>query len=334
MELRGIAISPLLVVLSTGMLLARAPEMQRGPAGTVTLRGVVRAPGGRPSTLLLRMTPLDAQASPRGAQPAIATDASGRFTIAAVPPGRYRIAARRSTAPDALIAPFAAVTDIIVGGSDRDDLVLDLKPGGLIEGRVLVDGRLPGPALQGALLIGSEVQPAVDFPPTPRAGIDRSGRFTLPFLMPGAHRLTVQNGVGGPTLTVASQRSGGREAIHGGIQVELGTTTADVEVQVTTRTHTLHGRVGRLSTGGSAGIHVVVFPADRTAWPVTNRVFAARPDGAGGYRFANLPPGEYLVAVAPGLAVDEWLDPDVLAALQPSAVAVVVDGDTELNLPR
>ena len=126
------------------MLLARAPEMQRGPAGTVTLRGVVRTPGGRPSTLLLRMTPLDAQASPRAAQPAIATDASGRFTIAAVPPGRYRIAARRSTAPGDLIAPFAAVIDIIVGGSDRDDLVLDLKPGGLIEGRVLVDGGFRG----------------------------------------------------------------------------------------------------------------------------------------------------------------------------------------------
>jgi hypothetical protein len=54
------------------------------------------------------------------------------------------------------------------------------------------------------------------------------------------------------------------------------------------------------------------------------RVHAVRPATDGGYRAADLPPGDYFVAAVRRAAPDAWLDPSFLERLAVSAIRVTV----------
>jgi protocatechuate 3,4-dioxygenase beta subunit len=71
---------------------------------------------------------------------------------------------------------------------------------------------------------------------------------------------------------------------------------------------------------------VLVFPTDRDRWSAASgHVKIAKPDPSGRFRALAMPPGDYLAAAVDRFDLDtEWLDPEILAELAPSARRVTV----------
>ena len=68
---------------------------------------------------------------------------------------------------------------------------------------------------------------------------------------------------------------------------------------------------------------VVVFSSDPRFWfHNSRRVAGMRLSNDGKYIVRNLPAGEYLVAIASDIDVNEWFDPDVLKSLRRDATPV------------
>src|SRR5258706_573701 len=79
------------------------------------------------------------------------TDATGRFTFAGLPPGRYNVTAERSgfiTANYGARRPGRAGLPLTLeAGKDIQDLILPIAPHGVIAGRVLDEEGEPAPGI-------------------------------------------------------------------------------------------------------------------------------------------------------------------------------------------
>jgi hypothetical protein len=139
----------------------------------VTLQG--RGAAADELTVLAGTLPLAVEAaglpgqslSRQGKVRTTSSDATGRFSIDDLPPGRVRL---EVSSPERL--PFAR-EPIILGPSEHQDLgAVVLQAGAIITGRVLDEG---GRAIEGARV---EARPVAKAPPA-RMATDREGRFSL-----------------------------------------------------------------------------------------------------------------------------------------------------------
>jgi hypothetical protein len=82
-----------------------------------------------------------------------------------------------------------------------------------------------------------------------------------------------------------------------------------------------------LDTNGrpKAGARVVVFSTNTRDWHArTRRVLTTEAGADGRYSIHGLLPGTYLAIVGERMPDGAWEDPDVLARLQPTGVAVTI----------
>ena len=69
----------------------------------------------------------------------------------------------------------------------------------------------------------------------------------------------------------------------------------------------------------------MLFAKDALNWtPPSRRIFGVRPDQNGNYLFADVPPGEYLIATIDGVDAGEWFNPALLGRLAPGAMPLAV----------
>jgi hypothetical protein len=104
----------------------------------------------------------------------------------------------------------------------------------------------------------------------------------------------------------------------------------DLVVHLASRPSRLEGEIADSSGRMSASEFVLVFSEDSRRWDVPDSRHVRRVAVSGGkFSVVGLPPGRYLVALAPAVDILEWADPVNLERLRPFAGAVTIaDGST------
>lgn len=254
----------------------------------------------------------------------------GFFEVDGVPAGSYQVMA--SMMEPAVTAGAQRKTSWAVErlhtSGENVDLQLRLQPGLTISGRIQVSdaGDSAGvprgvsvalmPANAGYVSSTASLESA-------RGGatVRPDGTFVIPNLRPEvAYRLFV-NGMGGALWPVS--------AVIAGVDLFDGPTVLGTDHSSQPLTVTF-SPVRTEIFGTLAGdplispIFVVVFPVNRAQWGQERRTRAMQPDASGGYRFENLPPGEYWIGAIGDVDAEAWKSPAFLELLQQQALKVVL----------
>jgi hypothetical protein len=222
-------------------------------------------------------------------------------------------------------------THIVVAVEDVSGVALAQQPSLTISWRFVFEGtaprrtdvltmRVPIPALPAGISNPS---------PLPSAVINGSG-FSINGVLPGKYRFTSPpRGIRAPIgpWWMKSLMLNGREMLDEPLELRESTdegliTLSDSASEVT---GVVHAADGRPANDG----FVVVFAADPRFWfHQSRRVAGVRLSSEGKYVVHNLPAGDYLVAVANDVDLNEWFDPEMLKSLARSAIRVSLK-DTE-----
>lgn len=306
-------------------------RMRRGR--TFTISGtVVDASGAAASAATLIFTQVhDDGSSSGGTRP----DASGRFTIANVPPGEYAIEAS-------------------LGGPDRPEQRRDLELGfqRIRVGELDIDGLVVAMA-KAADVAGRVV------PEEPAVPLERPDEGTIfIFARPAGERSLLQHGVvtthsgndrvfvltglfGRRILEVANVPRGwyvksiryrGEEIIDVPAEFKAGTDPSELQVILSTRGAMVSGRV--LDDRGEVvpGAQVVLLPADPSRWTLF-QLNGESSSETGAFRVGPQRAGDYLIVALP--ASGRFPDPDDqarLAQLMESAERISLGSDEQRSL--
>jgi protocatechuate 3,4-dioxygenase beta subunit len=269
----------------------------------------------------------------------------GKFQAVGVAPGRYSIIARMTEArlPMPPPAPGAAPPppqpapgpmlwaqqDLHVNGEDVTGLVLTLAPTSTIAGRVVFDGGKP------ALPDGASVRVSVDVFGTARPGVttrsvvaDRSGAFSIPSVAPGVYRLSATVSINSPTAPPFMVRTAlleGRDVFDQSFEVSAGRNHQDVVITMTDRVPELTGTITDANGNPVAGLNILLFPTDRSAWSTSSRRMRgpARTQPDGTYRISGVRPGEYHLGVVLSLEPGDWGDPAFMEQVAAASLKLV-----------
>ena len=271
--------------------------------------------------------------------------ADGRFDFAPVPPGQYQlIVAHRETGatgggPSGLALGFAGARGVqppaaavrmggpgpvgevlwaneavTVGDNGVSGLVVGLNRGMNVRGRLQYVGAAPQPPAQQFQRINVILSP-VNFNRVPASfpgTVAQDATFALQGVIPGKYTINVPSLPGYPTLK--SVMLGAIDLTDLPIDVgardlsELVVTFVDTPMaSLTVRTQM------PLPAEALDDIVAIVFPVDRKYWPevtAARRRFRSGPMPPGGVlNLAELPAGDYYVAVANATDVLDWTDP-------------------------
>jgi hypothetical protein len=236
----------------------------------------------------------------------------------------------------------AGITEVDVDGTDVDHVVLPLRAGSLVTGRVELEG---GEPVRRPLLVqlvpdderGSDVwvEPVeVQVPGTFTIANVFGRRFVrLRTTGPGSIPLEVMHarastpGAPSPPIAMAAVRTDGVDVTDRAIEFD-GRPVA-LTVHLTSRLTEVAGTVQRLLTivGGAAGMQVVLFPDDPSRWheeSVSIRTAAVAADGR--FLVRGAPPGDnYRIVAVEGARVGHPPDPSFLTTLRPLAMSIRLD---------
>jgi hypothetical protein len=256
---------------------------------------------------------------------AVRADATGRFAVSSLTPGRWMLFGRAAPAgtPSDGEYPWWAQTEFVIGDQDLTGVVLSFSPGSTVNGRIAFNGsstpldaaRLrvtltPLPAIPGAGL-------------TPGASTPRpDGTFTISAVSPGRYRITMSAAAG---WSLQSAVAAGREALDTPLEVMAG---QDVSVALTMTDQSteisgvLIDQLGRPAPEYS----VIVFSADRAHWGSAPRRSSGivKVASDGGYRISGLPSGNYLLCVVTDIEPGSLGDPSFLEELARAGIPIVL----------
>jgi hypothetical protein len=292
---------------------------------------------------------------------------AGRFEYSSVSPGRYVIMARRrhralgvgneldadpdpagrgSGSPPArpglnTLGPGEtfgfARAEVTVTSADLTGLVLDLRPGATLSGRVVFEGVDDPPVVLedvvvrlrpfGGFYTSSSNNTIVGnrFSQAAPAHVSADGTFAFPGLAPDRYEFAPSLPQGSPVeWWPLSAETDGRDLLDA--PFEIGDTdVSNVVVTYTDRRSELGGRLETADGAGTAGYFIVVVPADRTRWVAgSRRMQAVRPDTAGVYSVTKLPPGDYLLAALTDFEPADLEDSAFLDTLASVALPVTI----------
>jgi len=278
-------------------------------------------------------------------------DAQGRFTIANVPPGSYRITASGggvTLSPDGAVRSVStgeqtdwAVASVQVSGDNVGGVALRLQPGMTFSGTLTAAGSGAAPeswrgtrislqpvgaagmsiVLNGSLVSGVRVR---------SASVDEHGAFQVRGIQPGNYDVQLLL----PTSmragwAVRSISAGGADLRDALLAFEHGSLD-DVTITLTDQRTTVTGTLSSATGTPASDYYVVIFAADRTLWhPLSPRVQAVRPGADGTFIATDLPAGDYRIAALTDVEDDALRTAAFLEQLLPASIPVVVkDGET------
>lgn len=257
-------------------------------------------------------------------------DGSGRFTLANVPPGDYRLDVR-STAHFEAIAQGAragqpqhtdawefASVPITIAGEDIAGLPVTLTSGYRMTGRVVLTGADPDPRVFRALRISvMEASAGISATMlTASAPVAEDGTFEVRGLM--GRRYVRVSGLNQWVLD--SVRARGIDVTDDGIEIRDG--VEGVEVVLTTQPTQLSGVVTDTAGTLVPDAAVIIFPEDRERrrGPLNRFVTSARTGADGTFSVRALPAATYFAIAVPALADGEWAEPEQLERLVAHAI--------------
>jgi hypothetical protein len=330
--------------------------------------GSLLAPDGTASHVPVRLQGSGNEALGAGLDAAVTmTDAAGAFTFIGVPAGQYTLCVVReprppvdpaesnrltvqaglvslstsAPSPPAASAPppvpgdatLWAQVPLVVGANDMSDVIVSLRPGPRMSGRVEFDGtsQIPDPSAVVNLRITLEPadgSPAARGLSIPTGHPDERGEFTTLGVPPGRYLVSV-SGLPLPGWVFKGAPYEGRDLAD--TSIEMGTRDiSGVTLTFTDRPARIEGTV-RTGAAPDGDTVVLAYPTDADAWSTSGatprRMRAVRAASDGAYALPNLPAGEYYVVAVRDDLVD-WQDPAVLRSLARSAEQVhLVDGE-------
>jgi hypothetical protein len=324
--------------------------LQRVP--TAIVEGIVTRPDGAPAGgATVQLTRVVRPGPFRFGQPevqAAMADASGRFRIAQVVPGDYRLVARASARPPAQAPPgivrpggsdaaLWATRDLSVSGQDVSGIQLLVGPGLTIEGRIgFASSATPAvapPPLQGVRvsLVAPWIMNLKTGTPlnvmgsTNSVAVQTDGSFEFTGLLPDTYVLQVFGSPISRPWTLRSAQLGDRDLTDAATDFATLRVTGLLTITYSDRRSGLSGTLQASSRAASSDVFVLAYTTDQRLWTHrTRRVQAVRPDVQGRYLFEDLPPGDYYVAVLTDVDADEWLDPGFLDALVPASLTLTI----------
>jgi hypothetical protein len=286
---------------------------------------------------------------------ALRPSADGKFRFNGVAPGHYTLAARTATAapdfvgggraggargtPTPPATPAWASTEIDVTGDDVSGIVLKLQPAVTVSGKlafaeppppiaVMTQMRLTMTPLLGATLPTLMNGVPQGMSPTPVGSMVRDdGTFELRGLVPGLYRLafSVAPAAGRTDYWARSATLAGRELLDAPIEIKPLGDIADVVLLLSNRHTELSGMLQAADGKPDVDDGVIVFPADRALWqPQSRRIRSSRPTADGRFAFADLPPGDYILATLSDVSGTDWQKPESLAQIVAAGVKVTL----------
>lgn len=333
---------------------------------TVRVSGSLVGPDGLTAHVALRLVAAGSDAIEAVAGPATITDSTGAFTFVGVTPGQYTVSAVRVPRPPpdppddskmtvqtggVSIAPrppapagptppppvpadatLWAQLPLAVGQADLDDVIVPLRQGPRMSGRLEFDGTAerPDPTLVSNLRI--ILEPADGSSSTGFDGEsghpDEHGGFRTPGVPPGRYVVRVA----GPPLagwTFKGAQYEGRDLADTAVEMRANDITG-VTLAFTDRPSSIEGTAQTGALPDATAI-VAAYPVDEEAWTnagaAARRIKVTRVSNDGSFALKNVPAGEYYV-VAVKDDPPSWQDPALLRSLTRGAQQVrVTDGD-------
>ena len=298
-----------------------------------------------------------AQAVPGGITMGARADADGRFRLANVPPGSYRLIARAAGAQPgtgrrphpgagAVRRPRRAAVrssingirlwgsvDVPVDGRNLTNVLVTLQQGLTVSGASV----FKAPRLSRPISPGSA---SISHPPIRRRGPaarepGRHGRRLRqihdrqrrPRLLPvdrGRRRHRLVDRVGDhrrPGHARLSVRSEARQRAVG-----RPDTFTDKQAQLTGTITNQRGQPAPEQT-------LILYPADERYWiPQSRRIRSTRPATDGQFTFAGIPPGDYKIVAMVDVETGAWFDPAFLQQIDAASTRVTIgDGEKKVQ---
>jgi hypothetical protein len=306
------------VTVAIGMEAANT-DMALVPGRAAAISGTAVDSQGRPlKSVLLVHELLGTQGGMVGSAGNGAVAPDGTFTIAAVPPGEYKL---QATGPQELV-----VVPVAVNGVDVTNVALTTSAGWSARGAVTIDSDTPN-ALRRSLVTVRAVPLAgrngmgMSGGPVARQAVNDDWTFLVSGVV-GAARLLVGVLDG---WAVKAMLQGDRDIADLPLDLKSGEELAGLQIVLTDRGATLEGDVrgatGAPTTDGS----VILFAADASKWYDGSRfVRVTRPDQRGRYRIRGLLPGDYLAVALDYVDDGLWNDPEYLESLRRQAQKVTL----------
>jgi uncharacterized protein (DUF2141 family) len=340
------------------------------PVKTSRISGLATGPDGPAAHVALRLVPAGDDFSVEMETAVTMTGAGGHFTFLGVPAGEYAIKVVRiprlipgspatatmiqtggttiiSTTPRAgppqpLPLPAEptlwATVPVAVAETDVSNVMVVLRPGARVSGRLEFDGTAerPDPARLQRIPVFVERADRVSTTPLqaiPPGRVDASGTFNTYGLPAGQYFVRI--GGAPPPWTLRSVMSDGRDVSD--VPLDIGAAdVANVVVTLTDRPAKLTGVVRAAGGNADPDALVVVFPADNAQWKDfglnTRRLRSARAAKSGSYSFTGLPSGDYIVAAIKDDFGGTWQNPEMLETLSRLGSHVsIAEGDTRAH---
>ena len=307
-------------------------DLAIGLVPTVRISGRVTRPDGPVPTLGLNLVPLwtstvvdDFGYAPPGGALA-ATNASGAFTFLGVPAGQYMLKTSRVPSPaDRETEPVLWGAQLItVGDADITDLILAIRPGIRVSGRLEFSGTAPKPpadAIERTTILLRPVGAMVFRSGSGRAHAD--GNFTTAGDPAGHYDVFPQ--LAPPGWTVSRMTLGGVNVIDGPVEL-VSSDLSDLVIEFTEKPSRVSGTVVGANGLPDPRADVIAFPADSVAWREgtfsawRNQMTSVTSKGT--YVIIGLPPGEYFVAAVDNRGTNHWQDPAFLQRVVPGAARI------------
>jgi len=300
-------------------------------------------------------------------------DRFGKFSLAGVEPGQYTLTARgsnrtagpplppppplSSSAPGATPPPLPpqpltyelwATLDVSVAGDDLTGLVLTMRPGMTVSGRVAFEGTSPP--------VDDLTRVRVGLTPATNDGIAfnvgakpgaANGTFTLTGVTPGRYRPNASVAAppagrgagpvpGGPTpWRLKSVMWQGRDLLDLLLDVRPNEDVSDVTLTFTDLTTELSGSLLTTSGDPASGYVVLVFPVDALLWlPNSRRIRQIQPAPDGTYKAVNMPAGAYYLGAVTDVDSVDLSDPSFLEQVAAASLRITITdgGKTVQNL--
>lgn len=263
--------------------------------------------------------------------------ADGAFSIANVPPGRYKAVARSGGRGG---EPRTAIQPVVVNGEPIGGLTLVLQPGVTLSGNITVESSgTPAPTDYSVFRVEAPELDPLPGGGTGRGGpfggrgVEQNGSFAITNLLPGWHYIRVAGGgvqgQGQASWTVKAINVGGQDVADSAVELKPGQNVDNVTIVLTDRTTEISGTVRDSRNAGTASVQVIAFSTEQAHWrPQSRRIQAVRTDQAGLYRIRNLPPGDYFVVATDDVEPGEWFDPAFLERVRSGAHRISInEGD-------
>ena len=304
------------------------------------------------------------------------TTPDGTFTIRGVKPGTYTLSARATPKTGAEPPPSPTSTpqemmakaqqeaaamfgggagthwaseELTVQGRDVADLVLTLRPGMTMSGRIVYEATTKAAPTDfsktGLTLMPAPTGTGLNDLISNFAGMSGSsmpktnpdGTFTIEGIAPGRYRLNSPMSMvpiaGMPAMTggwtLKSVTAAGRDIADAPIDIKPGTDISNVVITFTDQSTELSGTVIDGAGRVTPDFPIIVFSTDRAYWTLgSRRVQTARPSSDGRFKVTGLPAGEYFVCAVTMVDRTEVYDPAFLSQLAGASFKITIkDGE-------